>query len=285
MSDEITPPVVVENTSPVAEGSSEVVETQEVAAPEGNEYVKSFERLSKREAAVRAQQEDLKKYQTQAKELELLKSSVKDNPIEALQNLGLTMEDLLTIALGEDIQEEQAPTEELSVEEQLKALKEEFKSLKDGSGKSNEVAELEEDEEKLGTDTHSESEVIDSYIKEIDEFIQSEPSKYKLTSTMKAQDLIWEVTQAQFDETGELLELEAAASMVEDYLKQQAETLLGVLKPEQQVEETTERTKPKPMNTLSSKHVTQSAESETQTGTADPMEARRRALALAEKIK
>ena len=186
-----------------------------------DDFSARFAALARKEKAIREQEEKMKA------ELEALKSSsidsskFKESPLEALEKLGISLDDLVLKSLGE---EKPAPT----AEEQIQALREELKAEKEAKLKEAEEAELKKKE----AEEKAQEEAIVAYKNNIIDHIAKNPEEYVMIEFQGASELVWEVTDKHFQQTGEVLEIKDASDKVEAYLREQANKMLelGIFK-------------------------------------------------------
>ena len=63
---------------------------------------------------------------------------------------------------------------------------------------------------------------------EIDAFVNSKPEQFELIQANEAKDVVYDVIEEHYNETGKILDIEEAAQAVESYLEEEAEKLLSL---------------------------------------------------------
>ena len=220
---EVAAPTIAESIVTAEQAPEAPTESQASVVPEGgqspeagdqpkeDEFSSRFAALSRREKYLRDQEAKIKADAEKYKSYADLKDKVKDNPLAVLQEYGLDLDTIISASLGED-----APPP--TVEEQLAALREEMAKEKEEA--SNREKAAKEAEEKAYQESIDEA--IVSHKIAIADHISQNTEKYELIKLQNAEDLIWEVTEAHFDNNdGEVLTPEQAADKVEAYLEQQ----------------------------------------------------------------
>lgn len=145
------------------------------------------------------------------------KESYKDNPEELLEKLGITYENLTDAVIDYYDKKDKAP-KSLDPETIRKEIEEQF------SRKEAERIELER------------RAVIENFGKEISQFVEKNKETLPhLTQLYKPfgesespEEFIFQIIQEYYDETGEMLSLEAAAQNAEEYFKEEWNKLNGV---------------------------------------------------------
>ena len=217
---------VDQSTAPVNDQSSDEVEGQK---PEvDTDFSARFAALSKREKALLDQQNRIKEEAEKYKKYQDLESKAKENPLSVLEAMGLDLDAIIAASLGED-----APPK--SVEEQLADLKAEIENER--KRKEEDEKKAKEDEEKALQTQYDEA--IEAHKTDIKMFLEDNKEKYELINFQSADDLVWDVTEAHYDTNGEVLPIEKAAEMVEEYLTAQYQKALELkkFKPEEKKEE------------------------------------------------
>lgn len=204
-------PEAIEETPVAVEG---VVNTE---APVDNEdlFSSRFAALSKREKRMVDAQAEIKAQEAKFNDMN---SAVEGGAMEILKYHGLSIDDVISHALGED-----APKEEVDPNT---ALREEFEAYKQS---------IEDKETKRLADIENQNQssiddAINNHKQTISSHISQNPEKYELISNQGEHELVWEVTQANFDNTGEILTAEEAADKVEAYLEGKVREMLKLKK-------------------------------------------------------
>lgn len=189
----------------------EVEETKE--KKEDPRIASRFAALSKREKQIlereRAMQDRQRQLEMQAQryqQLEHIVQNAKANPIAVLEQLGLSYEQITDYILQDP--EATKPVAEKKLEE----IERKIKAY---------------EEAQLHAQRQAEQAYIDNTVKnfknQIVSTVQSNPEKFELVALNNAYDTVFDVVEQYFNSTGELLTVEAAAQMVEEYLTNEAE--------------------------------------------------------------
>ena len=211
----------VDLSSPAPEAVEEapvaVEEVGNTEAPAENEdlFTSRFAALTKREKRMVDAQAAMKEQEAKFNDMN---SAVEGGAMEILKYHGLSIDDVISMALGED-----APKEEIDPNTALRA---EFEAYKQ-SIEDKEAERLADIENK---NQSSIDDAINAHKQTISSHISQNPEKYELISNQDEHELVWEVTQANFDETGEILTAEEAADKVEAYLEGKVRELLKLNK-------------------------------------------------------
>ena len=89
----------------------------------------------------------------------------------------------------------------------------------------NRLTEKEQAEENAYYDS-----VQNNFQEEIGSFVAQNPEKYELIEASNANDLVFDVIEEHYNETGSILDIEEAADAVEDYLEQEANKFMKLRK-------------------------------------------------------
>lgn len=228
VSEEVAP--LAPQTATTSEGQEEAREVLEKTkgAPQGEEekkFASRFAALSRKERALVEREKQLNtrlsEIEEQAKTLgqfSEFKSKAKQNPLEALQELELSFEDIARYALNDG---KKTPEEILAnYQEQTKSEIEQIKAkLEEKEQKEQEALKLKQEKEI--------SRGIEAGKQALVDYIASKPEDYELILANNAQNDVWEVIEghfyATFDEEagqGELLDFDEAAQKVEQYFEE-----------------------------------------------------------------
>ena len=211
---------IVASSAPVAESADAVV-VEETAAPVEKEdnFSSRFAAVSRQERhnsqRAKALKDDADRYSKYAD----LESRVKADPKVLLEEYGITMEDLL--ASQYDVE-----AEPLTEMEEIQALKNQISEDKEAKAKEAQDAL----DAQATQQTEAESAAIAEHKENIVAFIEQNTDEYELTSILGQQDLIWDITDAQYEADGSLLSIEDASKLAENYLFEQAKLVLGAAK-------------------------------------------------------
>jgi hypothetical protein len=202
----------------VEESSVENTEvTPEVQAPDEKElFTSRFTALSRKERQLQEEQKRIKEHEAKLNEINSIQES--KDVMKALQYHGFTIDDVINHALGEDADvEDKDPVE---------SLKEEFESYKQSLQEKEEQEKLQQEEINQKTI----DEAITLHKDQINSYLSENLDKYEIITSQEQQDLVWDVTEAHFDEYGEVLSIEDAANKVEAHLEAEVQKLLNLKK-------------------------------------------------------
>ena len=232
--------IAVENVEAAVEGTLEgeqpETEVEAVATPQTEEdkrFAAKFAALTRKEKAVREQE---KRINARLQELEAklaaqpkpaekpveepLERRLKRNPFEALKSQGLDFETLTQIALNEG---------KLTPELQMQIMREEIES------KYN--SQIEEVNKKLAAREKREEEerqaaTINNFKNQIADTIKSAASEYELVAAegQEGVDAVFDIIDAYYQETGEVLDIKEAVEAAEEELLKQAKKRIGLSK-------------------------------------------------------
>jgi len=212
--------------SPIAPEIAPNVEVKpEVVVPEKKESLSSqFAALAKKEkrilsekqavdARVKELEEKLKLYE----QFESKKKEAKTNPLDYLSEAGLSYDELTQFMLNGGKPKEKDKTSEL--EQKLNAFMEQAERDKKSQAELQEK-QLQEQEEK----------VIQQFKDNVKKHIEAKKDTYELVNLYDAQDLVISTIEAHYEKTQEILDLDDAASKVEEYLEGEAKKIANTNK-------------------------------------------------------
>lgn len=224
----IAPAPATETPAPAAEPAAKVEAQQPNPV---DDFSTKFAALSRREKQAQEREAKLKADAEKYNKYIDLETAVKENPLKVLEAYGLDLDTVIAASLGHA---KPSPT----VEDQIAQLKADIQREKD------EARKAEEDRKKAEEEAYQSSieEAIRSHQNLISEHLSKNAEKYELIHLQEAQDLVWETTEAYYEEHGEVLTPEKAADLVENYLYDQAlkVTQTSKFKPKVQEEVKTE---------------------------------------------
>lgn len=192
-------------------------------------FAQKFAALSRKEKAIRerekaiekrikeleSKQPELEKTASQAREeAESFKRSLKTNPLKALEQVGLTFEQLAQLVLNDG-----KPTAEMMISEKEREIQSKIDALEQRL-KAKEEAE---EQQKLDA-------AINGFKAQIEQEIANNSTTYELIQAENATGLVYDVIASHHEETGEILDIKAAADAVEEYLFEEAKKRLNVPK-------------------------------------------------------
>lgn len=213
-----------------AEGIAQAEESQQ-ESPQNDQFSSKFAALSRKEKDIRHREAQLEQRlaefeerfnQMQQKQEEPkeepkqelpLEYRLKKDPLSTLEEMGLSYDVLTKLALNEG---------EMPPDMQMKLMREELE--RDYKSKfeelENKILEKEKAEEE-----QKYQQVIDSFKSQINDFVNKDES-YELIKANEAEDLVYEVIEEHFNETGRILDTKEAADQVEQYLEEELRTVL-----------------------------------------------------------
>lgn len=222
---------VVMNQDSNLDASEEVEQSlEEAREPEkSDDFSRKFAALSRREKEIRAKEAE---YDKRIAELEERLNSfnqksepepepelpieyrLKKDPLRALEEMGLSYDKLTELALNDG---------KLTPEMQMKLMREELEGdyKKKFEELENRLLEKEKSDEQRRYD-----DIQRGFKNEIDEYVNSNLDKYELIQANEANDIIYDVIEEHYNDTGRILDIEEAAEAVENYLEEEAEKLL-----------------------------------------------------------
>ena len=242
-----------------AESEGESQEVQEVREQEGedDQFSRKFAALSRREKDIRAKEAE---YEYRMRELEErlqelqnppeepqapIEERLRRNPFETLEELGLGYDKLTELALNDG---------QLTPEMQMKLMRDELEN-----GYKSKFEELEARlSQKEEEEEYNKYESIENNFKqEIESFVNGK-GEFELINANGASDLIYEVIEEHYNDTGRVLELDEAAKAVESYLEDELEKLMSLGKVKSKFSPRQEQVfKRQPSPTLSNAHSAQ----------------------------
>ena len=232
-------------------------------------FARKFAALSRKERQLKAREaEYAKKFQElEAKLAEIKKPVVeeakvevpfekrfKQDPFKALEDIGLPYDKLTELALND---------RQLTPEMQLKLMKDDLEN-----GYKSKFEELEKRlNEKEKTEKKARYENIQrNYISKVKGFVSNNSEEYEFIKANNAEQVVYDVVEAHYKESGKILTIKEAADAVESHLEEEAEKLLKLNKVGKRLQaymeqqnKPEESTIPKPV-TLTNAHSQQQAD-------------------------
>ena len=212
---EVAAESVLEASEAPVEASEGIDEPKEAAFDASSQ----FAAISRKEKALLAREQALKDSEAKYSKYGDLESQVKENPSAILEHYGLSLDDIIMNALGEDAPE---PT----TDDRVSQLQKEIEAMK--QSKLDEQDALTKKEEELAQNDIDVA--IKSHKEQIMNVINDNADKYELINLQDGQDMVWEVTEKHFGDTGLILTPEEAADKVEDWYTEQVTKALGLNK-------------------------------------------------------
>ena len=217
---------VVENQNSELDASEEVEQSlEEAREPERDDFSRKFAALSRREKEIRAKEAEYDKRiadleekfrpQEPEKQPELpIEYRLKQNPLKALEEMGLSYDKLTELALNDG---------QLTPDMQMKLMREEIEN-----GYQSKYKELEDRilEKEKNDEQRRYDDIETGFKNEIESFVSSNPEQFELIQANEAKDVVYEVIEEHYNETGKILDIKEAAEAVESYLEEEAEKLL-----------------------------------------------------------
>jgi hypothetical protein len=199
-----------------AEPQEESNEFKDLEQPQDSEFDRKFAALSRKEKALRDRELELdKKYGNKEKELPL-ERRIRANPLKALEELGLDYDKLTELALNDG---------RLTPDMQMKLMREELEN--DYKDKFNSLEERLNTKEKMEEEAKYDA-VKQGFVGEINSFISENKSDFEYVAHNDATDVVYDVIEEHYNETGRILDIKEAVEAVESYLEEEAEKLLNL---------------------------------------------------------
>ena len=219
---------VVMNQDSDLDASEEVEQSlEEAREPEkSDDFSRKFAALSRREKEIRAKEVE---YDKRIAELEERLGSfgkkpepepelpieyrLKKDPLRALEDMGLSYDKLTELALNDG---------KLTPEMQMRLMREELEGdyKKKFEELENRLLEKEKSDEQRRYD-----DIQRGFQNEIEDFVESNADRYELIKANEANDIIYDVIEEHYNDTGRILDIEEAAEAVENYLEEEAEKI------------------------------------------------------------
>jgi hypothetical protein len=226
--------------SNLSEPSSSESESSEAAA--------NFAAISRREKAILERESLIKEQESKFSKYGELEAQIEENPLAVLEHYGISLDDILLSSLGDDAPE---PT----TDDRISSLSAEIEAMK--QAKIDEAARIKAKEEELAQNTIDEA--ISNHKNSIATTISENADKYELINQLDAGDMVWEVTQAHYDNTGIILSIDEAADKVEEYYSNQVKKAMGLSKFQQQNEAPVRRAEEEIKESIVAQHGDRSA--------------------------
>ena len=199
-----------------AEPQVESNEFKDLEPSQDSEFDRKFAALSRKEKALRDRELELeKKYGNKDKELPL-ERRIRSNPLKALEELGLDYDKLTELALNDG---------RLTPDMQMKLMREELEN--DYKEKFNNLEERLNAKEKMEEEAKYDA-VKQGFVGEINSFINENKSDFEYVAHNNATDVVYDVIEEHYNETGRILDIKEAVQAVESYLEEEAEKLLNL---------------------------------------------------------
>jgi hypothetical protein len=205
-------------------------EPQQEEGSNQDKFASKFAALSRKEKALRDKEAEyeskfeemerrLAEYESKSKEPEVnWEQLFRRDPLRALEEAGMGYDKLTELALNDG---------KLTPEMQLSAMREEIEGdyQRRFEELENKLAEKEKAEEEAYYDS-----VQENFQEEIGNFVEQNQEKYELIEASQANDLVFDVIEEHYNETGNVLNIEEAADAVESYLEEEAHKFMKLKK-------------------------------------------------------
>jgi hypothetical protein len=217
---------VDESAAQVEEEPPVEQEEQAEEKPKEDEFASKFAALSRREKELRQREADIEARISELEErakkyegYEDLDERIRNKPFEVLGEKGIDFETLAKMALEGNGE----PTTEMQIQRLREDMENKYMKEVENLRKELEEKEKQAEEQKY-------NEVIEDYKYELNEFIDQNSENYELIKLQGASDLVYEVVEEHYNETGRILSNEEACEHVENYLLEEAKKALNVNK-------------------------------------------------------
>jgi len=195
-----------------------------------DKFASKFAALSRKEKALRDREAEyeskfeemerrLAEYETQSQEPEVdWEQLLRRDPLKALEEAGLGYDKLTELALNDG---------KLTPDMQMSAMREEIE--RDYRRKFEDLEERLQAKEEAEAEEYYNS-VQENFQHEIGNFINENNETYELINASDANELVYDVIEEHYNETGRILDLKDAADAVESYLEEEAGKLMKLKK-------------------------------------------------------
>jgi hypothetical protein len=216
-------------------------EQQEVVAKEEkveeSKFARKFAALSRKEKQLKAKEVEygkrLAELEAKLKVKEEPKKEVSNIPIEkrfkqdpfkALEDLGLPYDKLTELALND---------KKLTPDMQMKLMRDEIESgyKEKFEALEKRLNDKDQNEKKVRYDN-----IQKNYMTKVKGFVDSSPETYEFIKANNAEQVIYDVVESHYKESGKILTIKEAADAVESHLEEEAEKLLKLNKVSKRLE-------------------------------------------------
>jgi hypothetical protein len=241
---------VVVNQEAEQPAQNEVEETAQSRDTE--QFDSKFAALSRREKALREREAELEqRYGNREKEVPL-EYKLKQNPLKALEEMGLSYDKLTELALNDG---------QLTPDMQMKLMRDE---LEDDYRSKFEALEKRLNDKEVADEESRYNSVKENFMGEIDYFVKNNKDSYEFVDHNQAKEVVYDVIEEHYNETGRILDIKDAVDAVESYLEEEAEKLFQLNKIKSRFEPNRtpepEETPRQSQTTLSNAHSAQAQE-------------------------
>ena len=200
-----------------ADAPQESNDFDQLESQDSGEFDKKFAALSRKEKALRDRELELEKKYGGDKEKELpLERRIRANPLKALEELGLDYDKLTELALNDG---------RLTPDMQMKLMREELEN--DYKDKFNSLEQRINAKEKMEEEAKYDA-VKQGFVGEINSFVNENRNDFEYVAHNEATDVVYDVIEEHYNETGRILDIKEAVQAVESYLEEEAEKLLNL---------------------------------------------------------
>ena len=205
-------------------------EPQQEEGSSQDKFASKFAALSRKEKALRDKEAEyeskfeemerrLAEYENKSQEPEVdWEQLLRRDPLKALEEVGLGYDKLTELALNDG---------KLTPDMQLAAMREEIEN--DYRRKFEELEGRLTEKEQAEQEAYYNS-VQENFQNEISNFVEQNQDKYELIEASDANELVFDVIEEHYNETGRVLDIEEAADAVESYLEEEAGKLMKLKK-------------------------------------------------------
>lgn len=244
------------------QNEEEISETEEAAQPEEDKFSSKFAALSRKEKAIRQRESQLeqryaelesklaaleKPAEPAAPEEEPLDQLLRRNPMEALKKFGWDYDKITQMTLEDG---------KLPADMQLQLMREEMER---SYNSKLEQLEKQLEEDRTQRENEKYQKVVNKFMTELNEFVDTNGENYEFIKANDATDLVYEVIEEHYEESGRILDKKEAADLVEQYLEEEFRQKIAktskakkFLAPQQETEPQTPQRQSSP--TLSNAH-------------------------------
>ena len=182
---------------------------EEKPAPQDDRFQRRFSELSKKEKELRLLKQEIEKEKAEISPLKEAIASAKDNPLSVLEKLGLNFADVADYVINKD----EVPSQEEVLQKKIEKLEK----------------WIESQEEAVKTSKQKEEESrIESSIREfkadIERTATGSKQEFELVNATQEYEMVFELVESYFKETGKVLSPKEALTQVESYLEKQLES-------------------------------------------------------------
>jgi len=194
-------------------------------APESENYDnfdRKFAALSRKERDIRARESELaeleEKFQSMEQEPEMpLEQRLRANPLKVLEEMGLGYETLTDLALNDG---------KLTPDMQMQLIRDELEA--DYQSRFSDLEQRLEERDEKEQDEKYDS-ILSGFMEEIQNHVATDDN-YELIRANDAGDVVYEVMEEHYNQSGNILSIDEAAEAVESYLEEEADKIVNLQK-------------------------------------------------------